>query len=74
MKSEKVSQRNIGETKNISGVNFSYNLGLGLSYKLTEHIALDINPLFKYYLSTFNKNEDAKPYSISLQSGVSYKF
>jgi hypothetical protein len=74
LKSEKVSQRNIGEAKNISGVNFSYNLGLGLSYKLTEHIALDINPLFKYYLSTFNKNEDAKPYSISLQSGVSYKF
>jgi len=69
-----VSQRNIGEAKNISGVNFSYNLGLGLSYKLTEYIALDINSLFKYYLSTFNKNEDAKPYSISLQSGVSYKF
>lgn len=74
LKSENVSQQNIGEAKNISGVNFSYNLGLGLSYKLTERIALDINPLFKYYLSTFNKNEEAKPYSISLQSGVSYKF
>ncbi|MCM0665023.1 PorT family protein [Flavobacterium tyrosinilyticum] len=74
LKSENVSQQNIGEAKNLSGANFSYNLGLGLSYKLTERIALDINPLFKYYLSTFNKNEEAKPYSISLQSGVSYKF
>lgn len=74
LKSEKVSQQNIGEAKNISGACFSYNLGLGLSYKLTEHIALDINPLFKYYLSTFNKSVDAKPYSISLQSGFSYKF
>ncbi|MDY0987924.1 hypothetical protein SOM12_10915 [Flavobacterium sp. CFBP9031] len=74
LKSENVSQQNIGEAKNLSGVNFSYNLGLGLSYKLTERIALDINPLFKYYLSTFNKKEEAKPYSISLQTGVSYKF
>ncbi|WP_281230922.1 outer membrane beta-barrel protein [Flavobacterium gelatinilyticum] len=74
LKSEKVSAQNIGETKNISGTGFSYNLGIGLSYKLTEHIALDINPLFKYYLSTSNKNEDAKPYSLSLQSGLSYKF
>jgi hypothetical protein len=74
LKSENVSQQNIGEAKNISGVNFSYNLGLGLNYKLTERIALDINPLFKYYLSTFNKKEEAKPYSISLQTGVSYKF
>ncbi|WP_369013516.1 hypothetical protein [Flavobacterium anhuiense] len=74
LKSEKISQQNIGEAKNITGASFSYNLGLGLSYKLTERIALDINPLFKYYLSTFNKNVEAKPYSISLQSGFSYKF
>ena len=69
-----MSKQNIGEAKNLSGANFSYNLGIGLSYKLTERIALNINPLFKYYLSTFNKSEDAKPYSISLQSGLSYKF
>jgi hypothetical protein len=74
LKSEKVSMQQIGEAKNISGVNFSYNLGIGISYKLNEKFNLDINPLFKYYLSSFKENGDAKPYSFSLQSGVSYKF
>ncbi|MEO6174105.1 MAG: hypothetical protein ABIP27_03035 [Flavobacterium circumlabens] len=74
LKSEKVAMQNIGEAKNISGINFSYNLGIGISYKLNAKFSLDINPLFKYYLSTFKESGDAKPYSFSLQSGVSYKF
>lgn len=74
LKSEKVSMQNIGEAKNLSGVNISYNLGLGISYKLNEKFGLDINPLFKYYLSTFKESGEAKPYSFSLQTGVNYKF
>ncbi|TCN60750.1 hypothetical protein D0809_02490 [Flavobacterium circumlabens] len=74
LKSEKVAMQNIGEAKNISGINFSYNLGIGISYKLNAKFSLDINPLFKYYLSTFKESGDAKPHSFSLQSGVSYKF
>lgn len=74
LQSEKVATQNIGEAKNISGINFSYNLGIGISYKLNSKFNLDINPIFKYYLSTFKENGPAKPYSFSLQSGVSYKF
>lgn len=74
LKSEKVAMQNIGEAKNISGINFSYNLGIGISYKLNSKFNLDINPIFKYYLSTFKENGDTEPYSFSLQSGVSYKF
>ncbi|MBF4506670.1 hypothetical protein IRZ83_08315 [Flavobacterium sp. JLP] len=74
LESEKVAKQQIGEAKNISGINFSYNLGIGISYKLNDKFNLDINPLFKYYLSTFKESGDAKPYSFSLQSGVSYKF
>jgi opacity protein-like surface antigen len=74
LKSEKVAMQNIGEAKNISGINFSYNLGIGISYKLNDKFNLDINPLFKYYLNTFKESGDAKPYSLSLQSGVTYKF
>ncbi|WP_166922839.1 hypothetical protein [Flavobacterium poyangense] len=74
MKSEKVSRQTIGEVKNISGVNISYDLGLELSYKLTDRFTLGINPIFKYYLSTFKENAEAKPYSFSLQSGIGYKF
>ncbi|MNX30470.1 hypothetical protein D3C86_606340 [compost metagenome] len=74
LKSENVSMQHIGEAKNISGVNISYNLGLSISYKLNDKFGLDINPLFKYYLSTFKENGDAKPYSFALQTGVNYKF
>lgn len=74
LQSEKIAMQKIGEAKNISGINFSYNLGIGISYKLNSRFNLDINPIFQYYLSTFKENGEAKPYSFSLQSGVSYKF
>ncbi|MEO8535456.1 MAG: hypothetical protein ABI441_16995 [Flavobacterium sp.] len=74
MESEKVSRQNIGEVKNISGVNISYDLGIELNYKLTNRFTISINPLFKYYLNTFKENIEVKPYSFSLQSGIGYKF
>lgn len=74
LKSEKVAMQNIGEAKNLSGVNFSYNLGIGITYQLNDKFGLDINPLFKYYLSTFNESGAAKPYSFSIQTGINYKF
>ncbi|MDQ6470375.1 hypothetical protein RB619_06960 [Flavobacterium sp. LHD-80] len=74
LKSEKVSMQEVGEAKNISGLNISYDLGIGITYKLTDKIGLDINPLFKYYLNTFKENGEAKPYSLSLQTGINYKF
>jgi hypothetical protein len=74
LKSEKVEKQMIGEAKNISGVNISYDLGIGFTYKLTDKIGLDLNPIFKYYLNTFKENGEAKPYSLSLQTGINYKF
>lgn len=64
----------IGELKNLSETNLSFNLGLGFNYKLTEKFQLDFNPIFKYYLTTYNEDNTAKPYSLSIQSGVTYKF
>ncbi|WP_426486580.1 hypothetical protein [Flavobacterium sp. 2] len=74
LKSEKVEKQTIGEAKNISGVNISYDLGIGFTYKLTDKIGLDLNPIFKYYLNTFKENGETKPYSLSLQTGINYKF
>ncbi|KAF2507848.1 porin family protein [Flavobacterium zhairuonense] len=74
LKSEKIAKQKIGEAKNISGLNVSYDFGIGITYKLTDKIGLDINPLFKYYLNTFKENGEAKPYSLSLQTGINYKF
>ncbi|MHC0439960.1 hypothetical protein [Flavobacterium sp. 3-210] len=74
LKSEKVEKQTIGEAKNISGVNISYDLGIGFKYKLTDKIGLDLKPIFKYYSNTFKENGESKPYSLSLQTGINYKF
>lgn len=73
LSSEQIKNLNIGYAKNISGVNISYNLGLGLNYKITEKFQLDFNPIFKYYLTSFKENNNPKPYSFSIQSGLTYK-
>jgi len=72
--SESFKNQKIGELKNLSETNLSFNLGLGFNYKLTEKFQLDFNPIFKYYLTTYNEDNTAKPYSLSIQSGVTYKF
>ncbi|MCP2026820.1 hypothetical protein L1276_001964 [Flavobacterium sp. HSC-32F16] len=74
MRSDEVLSQNIGSSRNISKVNIASNIGLGFSYELTKKLQLEINPLFKYYFNTFKDDNDAKPYSLSLQSGLSYKF
>ena len=72
--SESFKDQKIGKLKNLSETNLSFNLGLGFNYKLTEKFQLDFNPIFKYYLTTYNEDNTAKPYSLSIQSGVTYKF
>jgi hypothetical protein len=72
--SDSFKSTKIGELKNLSETNLSFNLGLGFNYKLTEKFQLDFNPIFKYYLTTYNEDNTAKPYSLSIQSGVTYKF
>lgn len=72
--SENFKNQEIAKLKNLSETNLSFNLGLGLNYKLTEKFQLDFNPIFKYYLTTYNEDGTAKPYSLSIQSGVTYKF
>nr|WP_294782478.1 hypothetical protein [uncultured Flavobacterium sp.] len=74
MSSDDVAKQSIGSSRNISKVDLASNIGLGFSYELTKHIQLEINPLFKYYFNTFKDDNDSKPYSLSLQSGFSYKF
>ncbi|SFD28939.1 hypothetical protein [Flavobacterium phragmitis] len=74
MRSDEIALRSIGTSRNISKVNIASNVGLGFSYELTKKIQIEINPLFKYYMNTFKDDNDAKPYSLSLQSGFSYKF
>jgi hypothetical protein len=75
LSSKEVKKINIGFEKNISSLNISYNLGLNLYYNLNKKFQIDFNPIFKYYLSSFKeKDNSSKPYSLSIQPGLTYKF
>ncbi|MBF4466709.1 hypothetical protein [Flavobacterium sp. LC2016-12] len=74
LSSNNLESEGIGSTKNLNKMNISFNLGIGFNYKLTEHLQADFNPIFKYYLTTFKNDKEPKPYSLSIQSGITYKF
>ena len=65
----------VGEANNLNEVNFSANFGLGVEYKVSDKIKLQLEPLLKYQLNTFsNTAGDFRPYSIGIYSGIRYKF
>ncbi|MCM4167928.1 hypothetical protein KCTC52924_01252 [Arenibacter antarcticus] len=65
----------LGEANNINSVNFSTNIGLGLNYKFNTKLKLNIEPVFKYHLNTFNDTSgNFDPYSLGVYSGFSFKF
>ncbi len=65
-----------GRTENIKIINYSGNFGLSLDYLINEHFLFMVEPRFKYYLQSINKDNliYARPYMIGIFSGVSYKF
>lgn len=65
----------VGEANNINDVNFSANVGVGLDYKFSRNVRLNIEPVFKYQLNTFsNVDGSFNPYSLGIYSGLSFKF
>lgn len=75
LSSNEIKNLNIGLQKNISSVNISYTLGLNLNYKLNKKFLIDFNPIFKYYPSLFKEQGNtSKPFSFSVQPGLTYKF
>lgn len=68
-------QTRIGEATNLNKVSYSANFGLGLNYKLTKKLDLNLEPLFKYQINTFNNTSgDFKPYFIGVYTGIGFKF
>lgn len=68
-------RRLIGEATNISNTSYSANFGLGLDYKISKKIKVNLEPTFKYQLNTFsNSSGNFKPYFIGVYTGLSYKF
>ncbi len=68
--------QNIGRTRDISTVNFSGTVGLGVNYGLGKNISLAVEPRFSYYLNSINQNPDVsfRPYRIGVYTGLYYEF
>jgi hypothetical protein len=65
----------MGEANNINEVNFSTNFGLGMYYRLTPKMQLNLEPMFKYQLNTFSDTAgNFQPFSVGVYSGLSFRF
>src|SRR5690606_25377857 len=56
----------IGKTKEISTLNLSGTVGVGVTYALGKQFSLAVEPRFNYYLNSISKNPevDFRPYRI----------
>lgn len=65
----------IGEATNINKVSYSANFGLGLNYQVSKKIDLNLEPMFKYQINTFNNTSgDFQPFFIGVYTGFAIKF
>ena len=66
---------NLGTSNALNDVSFTTNLGLGLNYKVTEKVKINLEPSFKYQLNAYsNSVGEFKPYYVGLYTGVNYRF
>ena len=65
----------LGEAANLNDISHSANIGFGLNYNISKNMNLNLDPMFKYQINTFNNTSgDFKPYFIGVYSGISIKF
>jgi len=65
----------MGDAKNVNNLNFSANFGLGVNYKFSRNIHMNIEPVFKYQLNTFSETDGTfNPYTVGVYSGLSFRF
>lgn len=65
----------IGEANNINELSYSANFGLGLNYGLSDKLNINLEPMFKYQINTFNNTfGDFQPFFIGVYTGLSFKF
>ena len=65
----------LGSSNAVNDVSFSTNLGVGIDYKMTDKLQLNIEPSFKYQINGFDSNAvDFNPFYLGVYTGVSYKF
>ncbi len=65
---------NIGESRNVNNTNVSTNIGIGVDYKMSDNIQVNVEPMFKYQVNTFTNDGGFKPYTLGVYTGLSFKF
>jgi len=68
--------QNVGKTKDISPVNVSGTLGVGVNYALGRRLSLAFEPRLNYFLNSINTNPsvDYRPYRVGVYTGLYYEF
>ena len=63
-------------TEGLNRINYSGLIGIGFEYPLLKNLILNVEPKFRYYLNSIDKEQayDIHPYSIGIFSGISYLF
>ena len=63
-------------TEGLNRINYSSLMGIGFEYPLFKNLIMNVEPKFRYYLNSINKEQvyDIRPYSIGIFSGISYLF
>lgn len=65
----------MGEANNVNNVNFSTNVGIGVHYKFSPKVQMNVEPVFKYQLNTFSRTEGTfQPFAVGVYSGLSFRF
>jgi len=65
----------LGKANNLSQTHFSTNIGVGFRYEIFKSFDINLDPMFKYQLGTFDKNKgNFNPYLFGVYTGLSFKF
>ncbi|MCY1720978.1 hypothetical protein OU798_11540 [Prolixibacteraceae bacterium Z1-6] len=69
-------KQNIGKTEDISRINFSGTVGVGVNYALGKHLSMAVEPRLNYYINSINSNPyvDYRPYRVGVYTGLYYSF
>ncbi|MFO7924918.1 MAG: hypothetical protein R6U58_14625 [Bacteroidales bacterium] len=67
---------NLGQTLNLKNFGLSGILGIGIEHKLNENMLLIVEPKLNHFISPVNTRSylHFHPYSLSLYTGISYRF
>ncbi len=66
----------VGHTEGINKYTFSGQVGVGMEYNVTKIVSLNIEPVFRYYMTPFSDVSGAvtRPFSFGVYSGFFFKF